>query len=104
MQVDVINALFEFSGTGFIGVSIWRIAREKAVAGVSWTSPAFFFIWGLWNLVYYPSLGQWWSFAGGMCLSTANAIWIAQLLYYSARPKQSENTNSKEQDGRYVDA
>ncbi len=104
MQVDVVNALFEFSGTGFIGVSVRRASKEKAVAGVSWISPAFFFVWGLWNLFYYPSLGQWWSFAGGVCLSTANAVWIGQLLYYSSRTTQGKTANQKERDARYIDA
>ena len=89
MQVDIINALFEFAGAAFISVSIARLNRDKAVAGVSWVSPAFFFVWGLWNLFYYPSLGQWWSFTAGLCLSTANAVWIGQLVYYTAQQRSS---------------
>lgn len=85
MHVDQINAAFEFAGTLFVSASIWRAWCDKSVAGVSWTSPAFFFVWGLWNLIYYPSLGQWWSLAGGVCLSAANGVWIAQLLYYRGR-------------------
>ena len=37
---------------------------------------------GLWNLIFYPFLGQWWSFAGGVFLVTMNFIWFGQLYYY----------------------
>lgn len=73
---DLINGLFELFG----GVSIWlnvrRILADKKVRGVSLVATAFFTSWGWWNCYYYPSLGQWLSFVGGVVIVTANSVWI----------------------------
>lgn len=37
---------------------------------------AFFSAWGIWNLVYYPTLGQWASFIGGVLLVAGNVAWV----------------------------
>lgn len=83
---DIVNGLFEFSGGFFIAASIWKVLADKQVKGVHWLHVGFFAAWGLWNLFYYPHLGQWWSFAGGVLIVTTNLIYVALLLYYS-RPE-----------------
>lgn len=82
---DIINATFELSGCLFIGASIRQVLKDKSVAGVSWLTMAFFFSWGMWNLIYYPSLGQWWSFAGGVGVTTTNLIYLSLIIYYKRR-------------------
>ena len=82
MTPDHINALFELCGTFFVLISVRRVYVDKSVAGISWLSPAFFFAWGMWNLYFYPAVGQMWSFYAGVMLAMANATWIAQLLWY----------------------
>ena len=82
MLPDFVNGLFEFCGAGFIGLHIQQILRDKAVRGVSILATTFFATWGLWNLFYYPHLGQWWSFTGGLAIVTANTIWIGLMLRY----------------------
>ena len=37
---------------------------------------AFFTAWGIWNLVYYPAIGQWYSFAAGIVLAAGNLAWV----------------------------
>lgn len=85
MSPDHINGLFECLG----GVLVWRnvhlLHRDKEVKGVSLLPTLFFFLWGLWNLIFYPALGQWWSFWGGVVLVAANCVWWCQMLYYSRR-------------------
>jgi hypothetical protein len=74
---DLINGSFELVGAAFTwrnAVELWR-ARE--FRGVYWPTAAFFAVWGLWNLVYYPALGQWFSLAGGVLLVAGNLAWVA---------------------------
>ena len=79
---DMINGSFEFLA-GFMILNHCRtVIKDKAVAGVSIISTAFFGIWGVWNLYYYPSLGQMWSFYGGLAIVVANLLWVYLLLKY----------------------
>ena len=85
MSPDLITGIFEVGGTAFIFLSIIQLYKDKIVRGVSWVHVGFFTIWGFWNLFYYPHLGQWWAFAGGIGIVSANAFWLCQLLYYLRR-------------------
>lgn len=84
---DIINGLFESTGAFFIACSIMKVLKDKEVRGVHWLTILFFFTWGLWNLYYYPQLGQWFSFAGGVAIALANAIYVSLLFWYSRVPK-----------------
>lgn len=83
MLPDHINGLFEFAGGVILLKNAKAIIRDKRLAGVSWLPVLFFSAWGLWNLYYYPSLGQWWSFAGGIFVCTTNWVWLALVGYYA---------------------
>lgn len=73
---DLINGSFEIGGAIFHCFSIRKLYHSKQVRGVSWTPFAYFMIFGLWNLFYYPSLDQWFSFVGGIAIITTNIIWL----------------------------
>lgn len=79
---DVCNGLFEALGALLILNHCRAVIRDKAVAGVSILSTAIFTLWGVWNLYYYPSLGQWCSFSGGLFIVAANATWVGLMLKY----------------------
>lgn len=79
---DIINGLFEVSGSIFVALSIRKTYKDKAVKGVAWITIVYFSAWGYWNLFYYPHLEQWWSFAGGILIVAANTIWAMQIIYY----------------------
>ena len=79
---DIINGLFEFGGAGALGLNVARIYRDKAVAGFHPGYVAFFTAWGIWNLYFYPHLGQWWSLAGGIALVAVNLVWLGQIYFY----------------------
>ena len=83
VNFDIINGCFELIG-GFIYIlNIKAIIKDKRVEGVS-LLPAFFFSsWGIWNLLYYPSLEQWFSFIGAIGLVIANTTWLILALYYN---------------------
>ncbi len=80
MEHDLINGSFELLGAIFTWRNFQQLRRDRQVAGVYWPTTAFFAAWGLWNLIYYPHLGQWASFAGGVLLVIGNVAWVALAL------------------------
>lgn len=79
---DLINGLFEIGGAVATCLNVRSLMRDKEVKGVDWRMFVFYVGWGLFNLIYYPHLGQWLSFAGGCCIVAANACWLALALAY----------------------
>lgn len=79
---DCVNGVFELSGACFVWLSVRRLRCDRQVRGVDWRTTAFWSLWGLWNLVYYPSLAQWASFAGGVAVVAVNLWYLALLLWY----------------------
>lgn len=79
---DMVNGLFELMGSLFIFNHCRVLLRDKVVGGLSITSIVFFQLWGIWNIWYYPSLGQWYSFTGGVFIAIANTCWILLLMKY----------------------
>jgi len=79
---DLINGSFEVL-SGFMVLNHCRaVKRDKAVAGVSIISVFFFTIWGVWNLYYYPTLGQTISFYGSIVIVLANVYWVCLLIKF----------------------
>lgn len=85
---DIVNGTFEAFGALAILDHCRTLYRHKIVRGVSWKATAFFFSWGVWNLYYYPHLGQWWSFVGGCAIVAMNCLWLGMMLYYIAKEKR----------------
>jgi hypothetical protein len=85
MYLDCVNGLFESLGAFFTWRNAYSLYRDKEVRGVYWPTTAFFSAWGLWNLHYYPSLNQWFSFMGGAFLVGGNILWTILYLYYRGR-------------------
>lgn len=85
MTPDLINGLIEFVGSYFTWVNVYRVHQDRGYAGIYLPAILFFWSWGLWNLYYYPSLGQWWSFWGGVSLNLANLCWLGAMVYYGRK-------------------
>lgn len=85
---DKINGLYEILGSLFILMHCIKLYGDKKVRGIYVPATVFFFTWGVWNLYYYPSLGQWMSFTGGVAIVIMNALWIGMMLYYNSKEKQ----------------
>jgi hypothetical protein len=81
--VDLINALFELGGGLAIIPSIARAWRQGQVSGVHPLTPVFFWTWSLWNIFYYPALGQWMSFVCGTLCLISNSVWLMCVLLFS---------------------
>ena len=84
---DIGNAIFEAGGAYFTWMNAWQLYKDKEIKGVYLPAWFFFTAWGLWNLYYYPSLGQLLSFAGGVVIVTANLLWVSMALYYARNSK-----------------
>jgi hypothetical protein len=82
---DLINGCFE----ALAGVMLWRnvlaLYRAKEVRGVSVLTFSLFALWGFWNLYYYSSLQQWWSWLAGILVVLANTSWVLLAIYYRGR-------------------
>jgi hypothetical protein len=68
---DIINGSYEVLGGFMIWLSIRKLFHDKMVRGVHWAPMLFFATWGLWNLYYYPYLGQWVSCVGASATAAA---------------------------------
>lgn len=82
MIADTINAGFEFAASFAVLHHCWHAWRDKEVKGTSIAAVAFFAAWGIWNLFYYPYLGQWHSFFAGIFVFVANGLWLVMLIHY----------------------
>lgn len=85
MTPDFVNGVFEFVGSGLTWMNVRRVYVDRGYAGIYAPAVVFFMSWGLWNLFYYPSLSQWWSFAGGLSLVAANLCWVGAMRYYGRK-------------------
>jgi len=87
---DMINGIFEIAAGILIWANCYRVYKDKQVKGVSLLAVSVFVLWGYWNLYYYPFLGQWLSFIGGIMVVTANTVWVGMMMYYVRKEKKRE--------------
>jgi len=89
MAPDIINGTFELCGSAFILLSIRKLYHDKIVRGISWLHVGYFAAWGIWNLYYYPHLGQTFSFVGSIGIAVTNVIYTLMLVWYIRRNHES---------------
>ena len=89
---DLINGTFELIGGCFLWTNVRKLYNDKVLKGINIMPVAFFTSWGYWNLYYYPSLDQWFSFVGGVNIVIANSVWVGQAIYYTYWYKRNETT------------
>jgi len=83
MQVpDLINGVFELGGGFLLLLDVFRMYKDRVLKGVHWGPRVFFTLWGYWNIYYYPHLGQWISFVGGLFIVAVNTLWLGMTLYF----------------------
>ncbi|VVB53237.1 Uncharacterised protein [uncultured archaeon] len=74
--LDIVNCVFEFVSAGVIWLSVWQLWTDKGSKGIHWTQAVFFSLESLWNLHYYNTLGQPFSFAAGIFVFFGNLAWL----------------------------
>ena len=62
------------------------ILEAKKVVGMSVVPIAFYSVWGAWNMVYYDSLDQDWSFYAGIGVFVVNTLHVCLMVYYRRYP------------------
>jgi hypothetical protein len=85
---DAINAVFELGGAVLIWANVRALYRAKEVRGVYAPVMAFYAAWGLWNVFYYPAIGQTLSFWAGLGVVAGNVAWCALAWRYRGRGKR----------------
>ena len=93
---DLVNGLLELFGALLLLGNCRLLLLHKRVQGVSVTPTAFFLVWGIWNLYFYPTQGLWLSFLGGLCLVCVNLTWVGLAFYYCHWPKTPERVAASE--------
>jgi len=77
LSPDSINACFELGGALLIWLNVRRLYRDKSVRGVFAPVFVFYTLWGFWNCVFYPAVGQMLSFYAGAGTTLGNLAWCA---------------------------
>lgn len=90
---DMINATFEAFGAWSTWANVKRLRRDRDVKGVVWQFTIVWWLWGVWNLFYYPSLSQYWSTAAGAVLVTGNAVWLVTWLKIRRETRVHDTSN-----------
>lgn len=85
MTPDLINACFELGGALLIWANVRRLYQHKAVRGVFAPVFVFYTLWGFWNCIFYPAIGQWLSFYAGAGTTLGNLTWCALAWRYRVR-------------------
>lgn len=94
MLPDVANASFELIGAILAWVNFRKLQQDGEVKGVYWPVTGFFALWGFWNLYYYPSLGQWFSFWAGIVLVSANTAWVILAMQLERKANGNQQSSS----------
>lgn len=85
MTPDLLNATFEAVGAAFLLADCRALHRDKQLRGIFWPGRVFWASWGLWNVFYYPAIGQMLSFYAGLLVLATNTIWCALAWKYRTR-------------------
>lgn len=92
MNLDIINGSFEGIGAICSWANVYKYTQERIVRGIYWPSVIFYAVWGAFNLIYYPSLNQPFSFWGGLVLLLGNLAWILLVSVDKIRPQKEYTT------------
>jgi len=85
MSPDLVNGLFEGASALFQLCNVFAILKDKQIRGVRIAPTFFFLVWGLWNLFYYPHLGQSYSLIGGLLIVSVNIWWLILMFKYRGK-------------------
>ena len=89
--LDFTNGSFEAIGAWGAWMNARRLYKDKQIKGVYWPLYFFYTLWGFFNLLYYPSLHQWFSTIAGAILVLGNLTWVilAVRLWYGNRKSKN---------------
>jgi hypothetical protein len=79
---DNLNMLFELGGAAMVGMSLFKLHKDKKVRGIHWAQILFFTSWGWWNLWFYPAVSMWHSFEACVAVTGVNTWYLIAMWYY----------------------
>lgn len=79
---DTFNGSLECVCAVMLALDVRALMRAKMAKGVSILARMFFWGWSIWNLWWYPHLGQWFSFVGAVAVMLPQSAWIYLLWRY----------------------
>ena len=80
---DSVNAGFELACAVLLWLNVRTLYRDKQIKGIA-LSPNFLYLAaGLWDLYYYPFLGQVLSFAASLVYTTGFVLWLGMAVWYT---------------------
>jgi len=82
---DLINGTLEFVCSIMLWLDVRAVWRARGAAGVSIGARVFFWFWSVWNLWWYPHLGQYISAAGAVAVMLPQTLWLFLLVSFHKR-------------------
>lgn len=82
MVMDMINSAFNWVAAAFIVLNALDILRRKDVAGHTYPSVIFFTAWAGFSILYFISLGQWWTVWPTIAMFAANGFLLVLVFAY----------------------
>lgn len=76
--MDEINALFQLGCAYYAWSNALALYRSGSISGINPHSTVFFTIFGVWNMVFFSSIGAPLSFWAGVMTVLGNAAWVFQ--------------------------
>ena len=81
--IDIINSIgFESMSCIFLSLNVVALYKHKVVKGISITSSSFFALWAIWNVFYYFSLDQRFSFMVAVLVAVLSSWWCVLAIWY----------------------
>jgi hypothetical protein len=87
---DLANGVFEGGLSIFLFKGILKLRHDRKVLGFYWPTVLWTSTWGIYNLYFYPHLGQWCSFTGGLFVVAFNLTWLAHVAYYAKQAREQQ--------------
>jgi cation transport ATPase len=83
LTMDQANACLEMGGAFLRTLDCIKLFQDKRFSGGHLGTALYFLGWGVFNVFFYPSLNQVWSFWAAIVLMVMNGLWFVMALYYN---------------------
>lgn len=83
LTMDQANAALEMGGAFLRTLDCIKLFQHKRFVGGHLGTALYFLLWGVFNVFFYPSLNQVWSFWAALALMVINGLWFVMAVYYN---------------------
>ena len=75
--MDYVNSIFQATGGLITFLHVWEVHKYRSWNGTHWAPVVFFFLWGVWSVVFYIHLGLLWSTLASALPAIGNGAHLA---------------------------